>query len=150
MRREAQRVQYEDFVTKQEKEKDEKERKAARAKAEYDQAKEKVPHLVKNYDPPIKIKDPYLRRMALDAQAKYQEVTTLGHTQLEDKLRFLEKLDREREKQAETGKESDRAGGERSDSALTRAFEKAKAQQEQTRQRTQSQDHDRNRERDRS
>lgn len=174
---EAQRDQYDEFVQKQKNEKEEQKRKAARAKAEYDQAKEKAPHLVKNYDPPIKIKDPYLRRMAIDAQAEHQKVTTLGHTQLEDKLRFLEKLDRQREKQAEfqqdaqrisrsraapefaraatperqrkTGQETNRPTSREQDSALTRAFEKARQQQEQSRQRTQSHEHGPNRDRER-
>ena len=44
-------------MSKQEKDKDEQKRKAARIKAEYDQAKEKRPGAVRNYDPPVKIKD---------------------------------------------------------------------------------------------
>lgn len=175
---EEQRAQYAEFVKKQKKEKEEQEKKAARAKAEYDQAKEKAPHLVKNYDPPIKIKDPYLRRMALDAQAEHNKVITLERTQFEDKIRFLEKLDREREekaafqdnaqhttrsraspdfaraaapeRQAEASKDFNRAAASTGkDSALSRAFDKARAQQEQTRQRTQDQERSRHRERGR-
>jgi len=94
---EEQKIRYATFVRLQEKEKEEQKQKAARAKAEYDQSKEQRPGAVKNYDPPIKIKDPYLRQLALNAQAESNKVATLSITQREDKLRFLEKLEQERQ-----------------------------------------------------
>lgn len=112
---EAQKFQYETFVKAQEKEKEEQKQKAARAKAEFDQAKEKRPGAVKNYDPPIKIKDPYLRQMALNAVAQHHKVATLTLTQLDDKLRFLKKLEEQR-------------------IALTKEAEQQKAEQQQEKQ----------------
>jgi hypothetical protein len=96
---EAEKAQYAAFLSKQEKDKDEQKRKAARLKAEYDQAKEKRPGAVRNYDPPVKIKDPYLRKMAMDAEAEHYKVASLAITQLENRLRFLEKLEQGRNAQ---------------------------------------------------
>ncbi len=163
---EDQRARYDEFVKRQEREKEEQKKKAARAKAEYDQAKLKAPRLVKNYDTPVKIRDPYLRRMGFDALAEEHKTTRLERAQLEEKLRFLEKLDKEREmaarhesrghpgefaRAASAGKPSrdfEKAGRydpateapkPQHSSALERAFEKARAQQEQSQQRTQNQ-----------
>lgn len=96
---EAEKAQYAAFLSKQEKDKDEQKREAARVKAEYDQAKEKRPGAVRNYDPPIKIKDPYLRKMAMDAQAEHYKVASLALNQLQARLRFLEKLEQGRNAQ---------------------------------------------------
>jgi hypothetical protein len=149
---ETQKAQYEEFVKRQDREKDEQKQKADRVKAAYDQAREQHPHLVKNYDPPVKIRDPHLRRLAVNAQTERQKVTALERTQMEDKIRLLEKLDQQREKQGATHsraapdfaratsperRQPENAAGRGQDSALSRAFAKAERRQEQTRQRTQ-------------
>ena len=93
---EAQQAQYATFVKRQEQEREAQKRQAAKVKSEYDQAKEKRPGAVKDYDPPVKIKDPYLRQMALRAQQEHNKVATLALSQLHDRLRFLEQLEQER------------------------------------------------------
>lgn len=181
---ETQRAQYDEFVKRQEREKEEQKQKAERAKAAYDQAKEKHPRAAFNYNPPVQIKDPHLKRLAVIARNEQQKVTALERTQMEDKIQYLEKLDRQREKQAqqkETAQEQRQAQfrdnaqrvtqrraspefaraasperppqTQHHESALSRAFEKARAQ-EQARERaqthTQSREHGQSRERGRN
>jgi len=176
---EAQKKQYDEFVKKQEREKEEQKQKAERAKAAYDQAREKHPHLVKNYDPPARVRDPHLKRLAVIAQNERQNATDLERIQIEDRVRMLEKLDQQREKQEKfrdnaqqttrrparqdfaraAGREKQsradpdpERSGPRQDSALSRAFEKARAQEQarqKTRTRTQDQEHGQSRERGR-
>jgi len=154
---EEQKVGYDKYVERQKREKEEQERKTAQAKAEYDQAKEKTPHLVKNYDPPGRIRDPHLRRMAYDARTEQNNLIILERTQVEDKLRYLEKLDRERESQTQQREEGpgekqarfrDNAQEVSRDRALSRAFARAKSQ-DQARQRSQSRSQEHGRHRDR-
>lgn len=165
---ETQREAYDRFLKDQEREKEEQKRKAERAKAAYDAAKEKAPRLVRNYDPPVRIRDPHLRRLAVIARSEHQKLTTLERSQAEDRVRKLETLDRQRDKQEKVrqaapqvtrrraGPEFTRAAekqpqaqGQSRESALSRAFEKARAQDE-ARQHSQarSRTHQRGRNRD--
>ncbi len=96
---EAQKAQYAEFVRTQEKAKEEQKRKAGEKRAEYDEANQRHPQPARNYDPPFRIRNPYLRQLAQNAVDQQHKVTALALTQLEDRLRFLEKLEQQRAEQ---------------------------------------------------